>query len=535
MRLIPPEYGPKTPSGERVMFEELAAAPFDGTALHSLMLAWHREKPSSETDFVVVSTEGFLVVEVKSGGVSRDADGVWWYQGREGRARDTEGPFAQAETACWALRDRLIVAVGEDVVNELTFGWSVAFPQCIFDHTSVEWDASLIYDQRSRGAGATTKWLRNACGHWRSRTGKRAGSDAAVKKVIGALRPEFHVVPTLRATAEEIDLEVERLTADQASKLELIEDCDRVLVRGGAGTGKTFLALETLRTHLAQGETAVLLVPSAELKSFVERRPGVAGYCHLFGVRPESVAPVDVLVVDEAQDVLDFEGLEALSTWPEGGLENGRWRIFVDENHQAALLGRFDPDALEWLKSLGAAPARLTTNCRNTASVVDHVSMVTGADIGVPTVASGPGVDMHFAADVQVEAKLLAAHLKRLDQAGVQPGDIAIVTSAAESEGCLPLLPPKLRSRLIPLSPAVAADPPPDRTIVASPRSIKGLEARFVCLVDSAPFDGTDEAVAELYVSMTRSRAALWACFRESDQAAITAAVNANLRKVATG
>jgi hypothetical protein len=532
MRLIPPEYGPKTPSGERIMFEELAAASFDATVFHSLMLAWHREKPSSETDFLLVSTEGFLVVEVKSGGVSRDADGIWWYQGREGRARDTEGPFAQAETACWALRDRLLESVGQSVVNELTFGWSVSFPQCVFDHSSVEWDASLIYDQRNRGAGATARWLKNACAHWRARTGKRPASADAVKQVSNALRPEFHVVPTLRATAEEVDLEVERLTAEQASRLDLIEECDRVLVRGGAGTGKTFLALETLRTHAAQGESVALLVPSPELRSFLERRPGIAGRCFLVGPRPDAVEPVDVLVVDEAQDVLDFEGLETLAQWVKGGLESGRWRIFVDENNQAALLGRFDPDALDWLKSLGATPARLTTNCRNTASVVDHVSMVTGADIGIPTVASGPGVEMQFAADAEVEAKLLAAHLKRLDQAGVEPCDIAIVTPTPEG-GCIPMLPAKLQGRLVLLTPAIAADPPADKIILASPRAIKGLEARFVCFVDGAAFDGSDASIAELYVSMTRSRAALWACFRDTDKDAVTAAVNANLRKAA--
>jgi hypothetical protein len=367
--------------------------------------------------------------------------------------------------------------------------------------------------------------------HWRDRTGKRAADPATVKRVEHALRPAFHVVPSLRARAEDVDAQCERLTADQIDRLELIEEADRVIVRGGAGTGKTFLALETLRTHLAAGDRSALLVPTEELCAYLAGRPGIAGHVFVVGDRPVDQAPFDVLVVDEAQDVLDFAGLEQLSSWVAGGLEAGRWRIFIDENHQAALTGRCDPDAIAWLSSLGATPARLRTNCRNTGEIVEHVGMVTGADIGVPTVASGPGVDICFADDAHVAAKLLGAHLRRLEQSGVRPDEVAIVTTAAPDVGCVALLPQWLRQRLIQLDARTAAEVPAGMTVIAHPAAIKGLENRFVCVVDVESLDADSVVAAEIYVAMTRARAGLWICLSSALQERVEATVAANLRK----
>ena len=42
------------------------------------------------------------------------------------------------------------------------------------------------------------------------------------------------------------------------------------------------------------------------------------------------ISPADVLVVDEGQDLLNFEFFDALNRSVKGGLEKGRWRWFMD-------------------------------------------------------------------------------------------------------------------------------------------------------------------------------------------------------------
>jgi hypothetical protein len=91
----------------------------------------------------------------------------------------------------------------------------------------------------------------------------------------------------------------------------------------------------------------------------------------------------DVLIVDEAQDLMGFEHLDVLGQVVEGGLEQGRWRFFLDSNNQTNLYPDFDADALEFLHSYSPVLLRLTRNCRNTEEVVLQTKLVTRADLGV--------------------------------------------------------------------------------------------------------------------------------------------------------
>lgn len=530
MKLIPPTYGPGTSSGERLLFEDLRTVDAEGVCLHSLRLSRHPTKPTSEADFVLLNSRGILVVEVKSGGVSRSSDGTWYYSGAAGVGRDNEGPFVQAETAMWALRERIDKAVGSVVANDLTFGWAVAFPQCVFDITSVEWEPDLVYDRRWLHRGGLKPWVAAAQRHWSSLIAKKPAPQDSLDRVLRALRPDFQVVPALSARAGDVDQACKRLTDEQIAKLEIIEGSLRIICSGGAGTGKSFLAAETTRQHLAEGRAVVLMVPTRQLAAYLGAQPGLGGgTVRVIGPRPPAEPRVDVMVVDEAQDVLDFAGLEMLGDRVEGGLEQGRWRLFLDPNVQARLIGRFDPEALTYLESLGAVSANLRTNCRNTTEIVEHVGMLTGADIGVPTVALGSGVTIREAPNRSAAAKLLAAHLRRLSDEGVENGEIVILSHLAPGESCIGQLPRALRDRISTSFEHHTGAGTPGHILFASPSTFKGLESRFVCLVDVEEFGGSERGMAELYIALTRARASLWMCVAEALAPAIDDAVRRNL------
>ena len=64
---------------------------------------------------------------------------------------------------------------------------------------------------------------------------------------MSSLRPSFDRVPPLSLTLSLIREEQCELTEDQYKFLDYMENAPRVLCTGGAGCGKTFLAVEALR------------------------------------------------------------------------------------------------------------------------------------------------------------------------------------------------------------------------------------------------------------------------------------------------
>ena len=64
--------------GEAEVYEQLRlAAPSDWIVLHSLRLKAHSRKKTGEADFVVITTSGVIVLEVKGGINRRNASGEW--------------------------------------------------------------------------------------------------------------------------------------------------------------------------------------------------------------------------------------------------------------------------------------------------------------------------------------------------------------------------------------------------------------------------------------------------------------------------
>src|SRR3954463_8171015 len=106
--MIPAELGSEAvTTSERRVFDALASGATRGAALHSLNLPTHAYKLTSELDFVLVLDELVLVVEVKGAQVSCSS-GLWTYKDRSGHFRQSrEGPFQQAASGMYALRNRL--------------------------------------------------------------------------------------------------------------------------------------------------------------------------------------------------------------------------------------------------------------------------------------------------------------------------------------------------------------------------------------------------------------------------------------------
>jgi hypothetical protein len=333
---------------------------------------------------------GLAVIEVKGGHITRDTDGSWVQVHKNGH-RDRIDPVHQAHRARYALSGFLRDRTSS---SGLRMTYLVAFP---FTQVDDEFAASdcprwRVLDQVDIQAGGVDALARAL----RDLDGPEAPDAVAVEAMVDALTARPGSQQQLVSVLAENEDAVEHLTAQQTSILRSLRHAPRLLVRGGAGTGKSFLALEQARRRTRDGQRVALVCYSRGLASFVQRRvaalpssdrPAYVGTFHHLGVdwgaRPHEDAdqaywdeqlPVEMLalaahltpsekfdavVVDEAQDFAD-------SWWPAlmAGLrdpEHGGLAIFLDEGQR--VFGR------QGVPPADLVPVILDENLRNTRQI----------------------------------------------------------------------------------------------------------------------------------------------------------------------
>lgn len=243
-----------------------------------------------EADLVVISPgAGVLIVEVKGGSVWR-ADGEWWQSRGSSRARID--PVGQARGARYALRAyveadprwfangrRRIRWAHAVVLARSAVGEDFAATDCprwmVIDRTELNRVGNrlcgILVDQKSNNRLLTHD-------HARVLVEVLAGRGRAHRDVI--------------ADAEDRSSQTQRLTEEQAVILGATRLLNRVEVRGGAGSGKTWLAIEQARRMTRDGKRVAVLCYSRGLAAFLrrhvatlpgEQRPAYVGEFHSLG------------------------------------------------------------------------------------------------------------------------------------------------------------------------------------------------------------------------------------------------------------
>ncbi|NEX19019.1 AAA family ATPase [Thiorhodococcus mannitoliphagus] len=523
MRMIPSTPHATNSSAERRVFDRLRGAFEQGqergqalTVLHSLNLTRHASKRFGEADFVIVGPRGILVLEVKGGGIACH-DGIWYSTDRTGVSnRLKESPFRQAEAAMHGLRSRLEAALPPGVCAQFVWGYAVVFPDCDWSITGAEWEQAMVAD--SRAAKNMERWLSGLYRYWHQRDSRRLepATPEALSKIIKFLRPAFDVGVPLHVALDALEERVTALTDDQMNLLDIVDANPRAICTGGAGTGKTFLALELARRWAGSGQQVLLVCQSPWLKHWLEKRFEIAGVSVSVAksvttaARRAGVDQFDALIVDEGQDLLSMEALDRLDAVLIGGLEQGRWCFFHDINNQAGYFGAPDADALPMLESYGAARMPLKRNCRNTRQILSEVQSELGADLGVRGTGDGPEVVRHQAKTRQHAADVLMAEIERLTiREGLSLSEITILSPRPFPDSAAALLPAKLAADLTELDEFALRDFPPARISFAEIANFKGLENEAVILIDLPREADAPRSFTDFYVGMSRARSLL--------------------------
>lgn len=484
---------------------------------HSLNLTRHARKRFGEVDFVISCPRGLYALEVKGGGVSC-RQGQWISRDRNGiEHRLAESPFKQAESGLHGLMNRMRDSLSTTTLSKLVVGYGVLFPDCDWRSDGAEWEPALVADSRS--VRNIDRWLRGLFTYWETRPGVvPAKLDAAALRELSAfLRPEVEAIVPLHVHAREASEGIARLTESQMVLADAAAETSRILCSGGAGTGKTMMALEFCKRWTGSGLNIALVCKSPWLLSYLRTHFSIPNLevslleSLPLKLRRTGLEAFDAVIVDEGQDMLQLESLDLLDRCIKGGINKGRWCFFFDINNQAGFFGAADKEALDYLRSSGAAAFNLRKNCRNTRVILDEVKTSLGADMGVEGVGAGPDIRKVTVSSQADAAEALAEEIRVLvGEGGLSPAQITILSSNDFQSSSCALLPENLKRKIQLVDEYSLANFPPNAVSFARVADFKGLENDAIIVLDlPEPASMPDGSFTSHYVAMSRARAIL--------------------------
>lgn len=573
-RMIPPTIHPDVKSSaERRVFDWIRDEPEtdDWTCLHSLGLSEHDSKRRGEIDFLLLTRVGIFVLEIKGGRVARE-NGMWKFTDRFGNTTiKNEGPFDQASGAMFGLEKKVQehFKSGDPRLQRLLFGFGVVTPDCrLADMLGTEADRRQLYDRDNlKGLCQSIRaFVEQLAQYWRDRSsfggnpGKFAPTQKDLDKLLFFLRGDFDRVPSLGAVADASSHKMHALEEEQYKVLDALENfpSPRMIIQGGAGTGKTILAAEVTRRETKKPNANVLLLCfNRVLASVLSHRVKVDGPGNVtvrsihsvlrdlikespfhtefekaksglensevfnrlmpeFALRAlmeQDFAQYSTLVIDEAQDMLSVTMLDVLDALVIGGLKGGRWWLFLDRNNQASVFGVYEELALFRLIPLGVV-SLLPTNRRNTIQIATDTEIKTLPQYPPAATVDGIPVKTEWYKKPADQLRLLGSTLKSLLNGEISAYQITVLSCRNAADSCASrftdfALEPihidnawKVGSRLL------------DQVTACTVSSFKGLENDFIILTDVEELS-PDWWRGVVYVGMSRARIGLYVLVNE--------------------
>ena len=559
-RMIPDVIHPDVKSrAERRIFEWIKSAPGSENwiCMHSLAIAKHNTQRAGEIDFLLITNHVVLVLEVKGGRVER-SEGTWRHTNRYGDVHQTNrSPFEQARQAMFSIEKRLRHHFGRD--HELTsclLGYGVIAPDCALRESidcyegAESSEAVIDCNNMQRGVPWCIQQL-TAFNRGLQKYPRREPRRSDAKSIVKFLRGDFDAVVPLHVRARDVHEQYLALEQEQYDVLDILRDERRLIVDGSAGTGKTVLALESARraawdgsrvlflcfnrflstylkqflvneqvdVHTIHSVARKLVMRSSERDTFASAEENVT-HAELFSTILPKLAPLaaleiaedsyDVVVVDEAQDLLEQWTLDVIDAVLKDGLEDGSWRVFLDSNNQAAVYGHYDELLHQRLQRL-ACRQRLTQNVRNTRQIAEESYTLSRPEYHAKARVEGSSVTYIWYETPSQQASKIGLILDQL-----------ITNESADPESITLLSPFRVPSWLEfyngkhTIAPLIDSQNQSSKSSVcyATVPSYKGLENDVVILTDIDSLDSDrDRAIA--YVGLTRARVQLYVLLPE--------------------
>ncbi len=528
--------------GEERVYEAMKELPDEYIVFHSIH--WQKRKMSGnvvwgEADFTVFNPKrGILVIEVKSGGIRHDASG--WHQTNtltheEKRMKD---PLAQAERSKFTFVD--LLDEQDEKFHKYWVESAVWFPSVEnvdkIGAMPPSYAPEIVLTEKDLNKA---KYSIERIFDFYSMNQKKFFTQDDEINVVNLLSPSFNVIPSISAQISEQEYMFNRMTEEQSFLLDYLEEQEVAAIQGGAGTGKTMLALEKAKRVSSSGKVLFLCFNKLlleSLKNSPENEEYKIDFYNLPGLVCSKTGQVDAggnegisaylnsvdpssweyshIIIDEGQDFFE-EHLDILSTIAE--LMHGCFYMFYDKNQLVQ-----QRQSLDWVKNVECRLV-LSANCRNTK----NIAVTSNKPLGIEKVkmrldidGSKPNLYINSSCDQLREN--ISKLIRKYTDNGIQKKDIVILTVKTEESSILAGMSSvgsyKLTSGL-----------GTNNILFTSARKFKGLEASVIIIVDvdAKTFD-SDEERRVFYVGTSRAKHYLeiFTCLDTADLNKLAVAIN---------
>lgn len=454
MRCIPeePEFGEGHHAEKAVWTALKNSLPDDCVLAHSVHVRDGRNE--YEIDLLVLWPHvGMAAIEVKGGQVSV-TEGQW-YQSDRNQKRRIQSPVAQSQSSLHALKNWLGDQLGVRVSSRCAYMVSLPYTDVPRNWTMAGCPRSLLLDQTDSKSPAelVRQAIENEGG------GAAPLAPAFLERIVRKLDGNLDIAVVPSTTAQEDEAAQDHLTERQSVLLQATRSLPRIRFTGGAGSGKTWLAVEKARMLSKEGKRVGLFCYNKGLGQYLQDRvatwrqakPVFTGEFHEYvrglgvpngqgqdyfdvemprllkelaaGMAPDK--RLDAVVVDEAQDFapLWWDALLACTTDPDAG----EVYAFMDDRQDVYQRWGGATADLTHGPMATLVPIHIDDNLRNTRKIAETFKPFAGAYF---TPRGSTGLPVRFV-DCPTEEALDVAEdcLNALIDEGWANNQIALLTT----------------------------------------------------------------------------------------------------------
>lgn len=539
---------------EANIFEWLRAMDWgNAIVMHSFTLTDHICKSFGEVDFVIICEMGVICVEVK-GGYVEFKDGLWGFSRIHSSSGQTdwkkEGPYQQAQGNMKSLKKYLekTLKANDNILN-CRWACCVMTPECIVGTSDLAEVIPEITFDITMSKKDLPAYFEKCFKYWTVEkhyggTGNLNQKDR--ERLAALLRGDFSLIPPLSAVINRTEDQLLSVTDEQLEIISNMYSIPRMLVNGGAGTGKTLLATEQCRRFSIAGEKVLYLCFNDLISEFVKSifaddscasnvdvftfhelllkvcgNPAIPSenkseffnselpdlFMYKFTGENRTKWQYDRVIIDEGQDLLKESAYLCIDEIIKEGWKNGRWTLYFDANQKIFVNQEEFSETLSTLNNY-AFTYPLTVNCRNTKQICSCNRAITL--LPQPKYLKAEGEDVNYVAysNKNEEAKLLFDSIRKIRSGGVLKKDIVVLSRyrVDNPNSCL-------YQRLVPedigkIKTGVKNFQENKDIRFYTIQSFKGLESKVVLLIDVDDFSDKD-SVLQNYVGISRARSYL--------------------------
>lgn len=482
--------------GEEMVYESLSQLNDSFVVFHSV--GWNTKRYNrlvqGEGDFVVyVPSRGLIVIEVKSSDI-RVSQGSWYQTNRSTGEEHLlrRSPLSQADDTKFELI-RLLKKHNID----MTVISAVWFPTVdnVMGDLSHHLKQELMFLRKDlRNVNSALERAFNFCGfddHYKD--------DLLTKRIIDVVSPKFDAFSTGQGLITDYNYIFNRMTDEQTRVLDFLVEQKQAKIVGGAGTGKTIIAIEQAKRLSEDGKVLFLcynsfLLDDLRTRTLHNKNIDVHNPFSLFlsYVKNSKLNIEDLdsdvlcnfllemnytrwkykhIIIDEGQD-LDSDFILLLKGLTEED-DSGFFYVFYDLNQTVHNRG-----VLKWTEDIQCQLV-LSTNCRNTQNIAktSH-SVLDLKGINIRSDVIGDKSKFYFSENLIQLKERLGTEIKRYLSLGYRLDDITILTLKTMEKSLLSGI-QKVGNY------SLSIDEKIGRSILfTTARKFKGLESNIVLIVD---------------------------------------------------